>query len=149
MKENIISRKLLYFKNNKGKNKKLINDFILKIFCINHNTLALLYSLYSFHLIIIFVIIVFVPVHLSINIQFRHLNYDNKITIIVKGSGNQSILGDNFYNLHLPTQIYINGDLQSTRENNYNLGKVTNNITMIWEEQIENCSYMFQVYLML
>ena len=83
MKKNLIDEKLLYSKYNKGKNKKLINDFILKIFCVNNKTLALLYSLYSFHLIIIFLIIVFVPVHLSINIQFRHLNYDNKITIII------------------------------------------------------------------
>ena len=98
MKENIISRKLLYSKYNKGKNKKLINDFILKRFCVNINTSALLYSLYSFYLIIIFLIIVFVPVHLSINIQFRHLNYDNKITIKIRGKGTQSILGEKFYN---------------------------------------------------
>ena len=84
MKKNIIDKKCLYCTYNKDKNRKLVKNFIFKRFYFNNNTLALVHSFYSFQLIIIFFLIIFIPIHLSFNIQFRHLNYDNKITIIIE-----------------------------------------------------------------
>ena len=72
----------------------------------------------------------------------------SEISITIKGAGNQKILNNlslNGYTLDIkPSHIYINDILQNYSDYMvYDLTEEENNITMIWDIQIENCNAMF------
>jgi len=78
----------------------------------------------------------------------RKLNQITKISIIVNGTGNQSILNGNKFNNHYfndnPSVIFINDVLQNyTGIVVYDLENSVNNITIIWNHLLTNCDTMF------
>jgi len=98
-------------------------------------------------------IMILIIINFSIisNKQFkdqRKLNEITQISIIVNGTGNQSILNgiefnNHFYN-NTPSYILINGVIQNyTGIVAYNLEDPENNITMIWDHLLTNCELMF------
>ena len=78
----------------------------------------------------------------------RKLNQITKISIIINGTGNQSILNgkklfDRYFN-DSPSFIFINNVLQNyTDIVVYNLEDPENNITIIWDHLLTNCDTMF------
>ena len=99
-------------------------------------------------LILMYVIILFLSTNSSNNIIIRQLNYDNIIKLRIKGSGDQPIIS-NAYNAYnpFPDKILINEVQQDQAKIGriaYNLTGDINNITLIWDNQIDYCSYMFQ-----
>ena len=78
------------------------------------------------------------------NIQIRKLNLYTKIKISIKEKGEQRVLYQNF-NYH-PEQILINDALENNINDNYTIeltGEEENNITIIWNETLQNYSRMF------
>ena len=85
--------------------------------------------------------------------QGTDLNTNSKITIAVKGGGDQQILsnfpftlGDRSYGPFnsIPDEIYVNGIIQvNLGKTVYNLEYQLNNITLIWKYPINDCSCMF------
>ena len=78
----------------------------------------------------------------------RKLNEISEISIIVNGTGNQSILNgipfDSYKFNDSPNSIFINGVLQNyTGLVAYNLEELENNITIIWDHLLTNCALMF------
>ena len=75
----------------------------------------------------------------------------SQITISISGGGRQKILSDSTGCLGLPSNfislpdiIIVNGENQTKVEKYvYNLSNGINNITMIWNYQVTNCSNMF------
>ena len=72
----------------------------------------------------------------------------SEISITIKGTGNQKILNSlslNDYTLDIKSShIYINDILQNYSDYMvYDLTEEENNITMMWDNQIENCNTMF------
>ena len=97
-------------------------------------------------------IIVLILINLSIfsnkRLEQRKLSQITIISIIVNGTGNQSILNGKGFNKHNfndnPSHILINDVLQNyTDIVAYNLKDSENNITIIWDQLITNCDTMF------
>ena len=81
-------------------------------------------------------------------IEHRKLNQYEKISIIINGVGNQSILNGQKINNHSfkdnPLLIFINNVLQNySCKIAYNLEDSINNIAMIWDHLLANCDTMF------
>ena len=97
--------------------------------------------------LIIILIIINIPKLLLAKI-LRELSPKTEISIIIKGTGNQSILNneiiEGYYFNDNPNQILINGVLQDyIGKIVYNLEETENNITMIWDHLLTNCTVMF------
>ena len=79
------------------------------------------------------------------------LTFNNEITMIIKGNGTQKILSDasifkdnNISSFNeIPSQIYINGILQTNIDIIYDLNEEINNITIRWNFLLTNCNLMF------
>ena len=71
----------------------------------------------------------------------------SKITLKIKEKGNRCILGhDTFLNFNIkyfPDVIKINGDSQTQKKRCYDFVKENNYIEMIWNDEIDNCEFMF------
>ena len=99
--------------------------------------------------LIIILIIIYLPIYSNKKLkELRKLNIITKISIIVNGTGNQSIInGEGFSNHYFndnPSEIFINDKLQNYNGNvAYNLNDSQNNITMIWDHLLTNCDLMF------
>ena len=90
-------------------------------------------------LIIIFNILLF-PRISSYKLQIK-LNSISEISILINGTGNQSIL---YSNENLPNEIFVNGikyNNQITKE--ISLSNPINNITMFWNSKLNTCNHMF------
>ena len=80
--------------------------------------------------------------------NLRKMNYDYSITITIKGKGEQQILSDEYVNYanilsgiiinNKPFQVY-NDKYVNIQENDNNI----NNITLVWNEPLNNISGMF------
>ena len=71
----------------------------------------------------------------------RKINKVSIITLTINGTGEQYILNEEF--VTAPSEIWINDKLENQTENyKYNLIKVENNITLVWNN-ISDCSNMF------
>ena len=73
--------------------------------------------------------------------KLRKMEQSSQITIIINESGEQKILSNDFSKI--PEKILINGILQSTKNKKYDLKATNNNITMIWNSLITDCTNMF------
>ncbi len=66
----------------------------------------------------------------------------SKVILTINGPGDKKILSDDFS--HIPNEIYINNIQEEVKNNHvYNLNEEINNITIIWNYEITNCSRMF------
>ena len=68
--------------------------------------------------------------------------YSN-ITLKIKGIGYKRILGYH-YSTPLPNEVYINGSKQERVKNTYNFTQTDNLVKLIFQNNLINCSYMFQ-----
>ena len=76
-------------------------------------------------------------------IFFIKIKAISEINIIIKGNETQRILNDAFE--HIPSQILVNGDkINETKYLIDNLTSNINNITLVWNYTLTNCSYMFR-----
>ena len=93
--------------------------------------------------IIIIFLLLFFPIYLSeqLNSEVK-LNNVSKIFLIISGSGEQSILSDLFTSL--PSEVIINGFIQNSDIRTYSLPFSENNITLIWNYLLNDCSHMFE-----
>ena len=84
------------------------------------------------------------------NILFELLYFqDSKITLKIKGIGLNIILG-NEYNFNIVDikhlkEVYINKNKQNTITNIYNFTQADNFVELIWDNNINNCEYMFNM----
>ena len=93
---------------------------------------------FKYTFIILLIQIFFVKANKS---KLRNINYDSYIIISIKGNGTQSILYKYFIK---PNQIIINGIPQNYKDTYvYNLTKEDNNITIIWDHQLNTSFKMF------
>ena len=104
--------------------------------------------------IIVFVIFLILSFLLCLTkeIRLRKIISSTEITITIKGTGEQKILSDGMkrkdssyfmFNLK-PNKIYINGILQSyTGKKVYNLTETINNVTMLWNNNLDYTYCMF------
>ena len=98
--------------------------------------------------ILFLLIIVILSNYLSKQIE---LTFNNEITMIIKGNGTQQILSNasiskdnnNWSFNQMPSEVYINGILQTNIDIVYNLNKEINNITIRWNSLLTNCNLMF------
>ena len=85
----------------------------------------------------------FIPSYLSKKnlYSFRELNLDSEITLKIKGNGTQDIIYP--WGTPTPSQIYINGELQSTTGKSVSLEKEENTIRMIFNSAFTSCANFF------
>ena len=77
-----------------------------------------------------------------------NLNLNSEITLTINGNGTQQILNNrtNMYGQFksIPDEIYVNNIYQNKIDFYvYNLVNEINNVTMVWNSQLENCNCMF------
>ena len=73
---------------------------------------------------------------------------DSKITLIIKGIGESTILGNKtYYNsfkgINYLKEVKINRCKQDLIEYRYNFNKTDNSVELIWDDNITNCDFMF------
>ena len=140
IKKNIIKRNISI----PLKSEKLFSFHINKFDFIQKDKILLAHS----SLILMSVFILFLSINSSNNIIISQLNYDNIIKLTIKGSGNQQIISNDYNPFNaIPNKILINEieqDQDKIGKIAYDLTGDTNNITLIWDNQITYCSYMFQ-----
>ena len=112
----------------KRKNKIKNNNSLIKFYII---------ILMEFKMVCIFF-------QLKSNIIFDLINFENsKITLKIKGTGNISILGNNFQNINYLNEVIINGNKTDTLKNIYYFNQIDNYVELIWDENITSCAFMF------
>ena len=75
----------------------------------------------------------------------RKLYLLNEIKIKIKGNGTQEIFNSEDYSNNPPSIVLLNGNNVSLDGNQLtNLIEEENNITLIWENKLTNCDYMFR-----
>ena len=91
---------------------------------------------------IIFIFLLkFVSVNTTLYKPIRNLlNFYSEIHLVVQGNGEQYFLSENYEGIK-PFEILLNGIEKI--ENPYDLGEVINNITLMFDEEIEDCEKMF------
>ena len=96
-----------------------------------------IYLYFPFHLIFLFSLFSFSKKNFS-----SLYNCHSEIHLIINGNGEQNILSNSFYTV--PSDFIVNGvskksscSKKCTLENNYN------NITLIFEDEINFCKFMF------
>ena len=69
----------------------------------------------------------------------------SKITLKIKGKGNQNILykKETSFIDELPNLVYINGNLQNKVSYSYKFKQTDNFVEFVWNENIKNCDFMF------
>ena len=102
----------------------------------------------NYNLIIIFFILFLLISLEESNCKLTKLNHISKILITIKGRGNQAILnknnnGNKYFN-YTPSEIYINNNTKNINDNlKYNLTLEENNITLIFNQSLEHCNWLF------
>ena len=105
--------------------------FKINIFKYNTKTTFLIMVLYSFAQI------------LSSDILIMH-SFSNIITLKIRKKGNNiKILSDSFSRSYYPQKIKINDKIQNDVSNKYNFIQKNNIINLIWDNNINSCSDMF------
>ena len=78
-------------------------------------------------------------------VQLKILNHNIEINLIIKGKNtDQLILSQIFFDLNKPSKIIINGTNQNYIRSKYYLENQIYNISIIWENSINNYSYIFE-----
>ena len=73
--------------------------------------------------------------------NIRHLNSDNQITVIAKGTGSFTPFFSGTENV--PNKVTINGEIQSNTLTNNPLPETLNTIILTWNSPVITCEYMF------
>ena len=98
---------------------------------------------YSFFCILTLVILKIVVANLGKMKDPRYLNvYDSVINLVIQGNGTQQFLGNEFD--ILPTEVIINGVKNNSCTKSCLLERDINNITLIFQDQIESLERMFK-----
>ena len=83
------------------------------------------------------------------NILFELINfqYESKITLQIKGSGDKMLFGCEtdhiFFSTNYPKKVKINGNLKQPQNYKWNLDKFDNVVELIWDYKINDCRNMF------
>ena len=107
------------------------------------NSHILLYekNLFLYYNLLLFFIIIYYIIHISKEEDI--FNSTSKILLTINGTGNQSILSNKALN-YIPDNILVNNKFQKNKDKYvYNLTEQINNITITWNNQINDCSCMF------
>ena len=96
--------------------------------------------------LIIIILMLFLPILAKDKIPLkRKLNFENEITITIKGNGKQFIVYE--WGPTTPNRIYINGALQSTTARYINIEEGDENtetiVKMEWDSPLTSCSSLF------
>ena len=118
----------------KGRNHmKFHNEIIRKYIIIN-----------AFKLIIINIFCQIETNFLNDLFSFHH---SSKITLKIKGIGDQYIFGNeihyNFTGINYLKRVYINGNEQNMIKYKYYFNETNNFVELIWDDNLNNCGYMF------
>ena len=89
--------------------------------------------------ILLLIIIEIVPSILSKQTKIKNMNLINEITIIIKGTGTQRILGENAVT---PSQLYVNNYAQ-TASKTISISSQPNTVRMVWNSPLTSCNSMF------
>ena len=65
----------------------------------------------------------------------------SEINLVIKGKGTQYLLSSNFYKD--PSEVLVNGELDTSCKKTCNLNGDINNITLIFNENLNSCANMF------
>ena len=110
----------------------------------NRNVIFISYIIFILNKFIIIKILC--KINNSILLNSLHF-HDSKITLIIKGIGESIIFGNetnqNFQSINFLKEVYINGNIQQKIEYKYNFNQTYNYVELIWDENIDNCVYMF------
>jgi surface protein len=94
------------------------------------------------NLFLFFSLIIVLNLCLSKNIKLRRLSdIYSEIKIVIESKGYQQILNQDF--IDKPYKIYINDTEQNITDYIYNLTDEVNEIRLIWNKTLTNCSKMF------
>ena len=122
--------------------KKIIHLIIYKYYFAHMIVLKLLYKKNQFINSFLFIIL--------LSSIFIKSNCDNEITITIRGTGMQKILGNNFYTgipENWPNEILFNGVQTIENIDNYIViseeANDINNIILKWDRQLVYCGCMF------
>ena len=71
--------------------------------------------------------------------------HDSKITLKINAEHNNDyyILGKDFQGINHLKEVYINDKKQNSIKNIYSLNQGDNNVTLIFDDNITNCEYLF------
>ena len=100
------------------------------------------YSFINLNLTLYLIITVF---HYLSSKEFQNnlIVYDSKINLLIQGSGNISLFSEYFY--LEPNQVLINGiPKNNSCKNNYYIEGPEATVTLIFKDQMEYCSQMFE-----
>ena len=89
-------------------------------------------------------IIIIIFFNLIIQNNNKIENKFSNITLKIRGPGEQNILNEYYFNhFYKPNIIYINGNFTETITYRYNLSRINNSVSLIWNNTIYNCYRMF------
>ena len=99
-----------------------------------------------------YIIIAVIKFFLMINLFFRiksntynlYFFQDSKITLKVKGNGENTIFNENFDYSNYLKEVHINGDIQNEIKYKYSFNKEDNFVELIWNDNINNTNDMFK-----
>ena len=89
--------------------------------------------------ILLLIIIEIVPSILSKQTKIKNMNLMNEITIIIKGTGTQRILGEKAVT---PNQLYVN-TYSRTASKTISISSQPNTVRMVWNSPLTSCNSMF------
>ena len=99
-----------------------------------------LFTLNKYIFILKFVILI-LCIKISEENLRKLINFSSEIHLVVRGSGNQSILNDSFY--LKPSKVLVNGELRDSCDNFCVLEYEENNITLYFDVLVDSCKHMF------
>ena len=126
--------KIKYDKLGKIKKNKIAKVNIINIKILRHSKAIIIFIIMSLNL--------FVQILQDNKIYFLRA-YLSKINLKIKGIGFKYIIGPDFDKSNYPNEIYINNNLQNPTNYVYYLNQTDNYVELIWENNINNCRYLF------
>ena len=100
-------------------------------------------------IIIKFILInIFYKIKCNLKFDIFNSQYSSKITLRIKGVGEKYILGNevgyNFTGINYLKEVRINGNKQDTIKYKYYFNQEDNEVELVWDDNINDCSYMFR-----
>ena len=119
-----------------GKQEQKINNYLIKNYIDKNN--------YIKTAVIKFFLMINLFYRIKSNTYELYFFQVSKITLKIKGNGENSILNQNFnYNNYLK-EVYINGDKQDEKASGYIFNKEDNFVELIFNDNINNTNDMFK-----
>ena len=77
--------------------------------------------------------------------------HSSKIILKIEGNGTKNVFSsDGEYNAtYYPDEVYINGNKENIVNSTYNLNQSNNIVELNWNKNINNCSHIFMVAMIL